>query len=198
MAEPELFQEWKKNPEKYHEDIKKDQKIEKTEKYDKELVDRLMSELTLAREKVQTKLDMQRIFKDLVKNAETGYRKQMTMATIMFVTGIMIIAATAIIELGGLIGMFDLDWQAIAGGGVIGGIGAMNIFLYFVKNPAGNIQKYIGNLAQVEIAFLGFVDMLDRSDNVEVKNLDDLLKVETLISEKRRETMKDIQDYAEK
>ena len=95
MAEPELFEEWKKNPEKYHEDIKKEQKIEKTDRYDKELVDRLMSELTLAREKVQTKLDMQRIFKDLVKNAENGYRKQMTMATIMFVTGILIIAATA-------------------------------------------------------------------------------------------------------
>ncbi|MBN1389624.1 MAG: hypothetical protein JXA22_03170 [Candidatus Thermoplasmatota archaeon] len=63
----------------------------------------------------------------------------------------------------------------------MGGIGVMNIFLYFVKNPAENIQKYIGNLAQVETAFLGFVDMMDRSDSVEVKNRGDLLRVEALI-----------------
>jgi hypothetical protein len=161
--------------------------------YDVEMFDQMLLEWDTAPER-----QMQSIFTDLVKQAERGYRTTLTFSQMMFVIGVVIIIATFVIEVLYLLGVFDMEWQAaLTGGGVLGGLGLGSVVSIFIRTPQAQIQSAIGNLAQVEVAFLSYINQTRGFDWSLVKSLDDNERLLKLISKLRGETMADIERYLE-
>lgn len=193
LAKPEALSQWRRDPKAYHQQRKAAADWRPDWEYDEDLFDSILTEWDQRAEN-----EMQRIFTSLVGAAEMAFRTMLTLSQRTFYLGILIITATFVIEALGLLNMIQLDWQtALAGGGVLGAVGIGSIITIFIRGPGTQIQESIGNLAQVEVAFLSFINQLRRIDWSMATSIDDTAGLVNLVSKLRRDTMKNIQDYVE-
>ena len=186
VSTPQELAKWRSNPTQYHEKYGSSQ-------YDAEALDEILRTWERMPEN-----QMNEIFTDLVRHAERAYRMSLTMSRTIFFVGITIVGVTFLIETLYLLGFIEMDWQtAAAGGGVLGGMGIASIISIFVQGPQKNIQHSIGNLAQVEIAFLSFTNQIRGVDWTKVETLADTEKMMEITSKMRRESLQDIETYLE-
>lgn len=194
IMDPYELSRWRRDPDGFHAPDKSGRGGGgAVAEYDAEMFNDLLTQFDQ-----QPEVQMRAIFSDLVRQAETAYRLSLTISRVMFALGIVITGTTFVLEVLYLLGVINMDWQsALAGGGVLGGLGIGSFVAIFVRGPQTQIQGALGNLAQIEIAFLSFISQSRGYDWTLVKNLDDSERLLRLISELRRETMTDIQKYLE-
>jgi hypothetical protein len=196
ITDPKALSKWRKDPKKYHEEQKQNKpQTAKEPAYDEDMFNEMMR-----RWDRQPEIQMQSVFADLVQQAQKGFRATLTMSQVTFALGILVVAVTFVVEVAYLLDLFPgVVWQqALAGGGVLGGLGIGTIVSVFVRGPSRQIQNAIGDLAQVEIAFLSFIDQTRGLDISSAKSVEETERLITLVSKLRRETMADIQKYLEK
>ncbi|MCH7923587.1 MAG: hypothetical protein IH975_11220 [Nitrospinae bacterium] len=190
LTKPEALSQWRRSREEYH----KQREQEDALPYDQRLFDERITTLDQQQEN-----QMQRVFSELIEHAEKGFHAMLIMSRVTFIAGIIIVLSTFLVEIAAVIKLIEPDWKvAVFGGGILGGIGMGGILWAFIKGPHTQIQNSIGNLAQVEVAFLSFLNQLKNFDWSMATNLDEVERLSGLVSTLRRETMADMQKYLEK
>jgi hypothetical protein len=188
---------WRRNPKAFHQQLKhaigKDAGGGDAQFYDEDRFDQLLGKFDQ-----QPETQMNGLFADLVRQANSGYRTTVVMSRTIFAMGVVIVSLTFAIEVAYLMGLIHMDWQAaLTGGGVLGGLGIGSIVTIFIRGPQTQIQNALGNLAQIEVAFLSFLSQSRGFDWSLATTLDENERLQNLISKLRRETMQDIQTYLE-
>jgi hypothetical protein len=196
ITDPKALSQWRRDPKRYHAEHKSNKAgTGKAGDYDEDQFNEM-----LRRYDRQPEIQMQNVFTDLVQQAEAAYRTTLGMSRAVFALGILIVAVTFVVEVAYILNLIPgAHWeQALAGGGILGGLGVGSIVTVFVRGPSRQVENAIGDLAQIEIAFLSFIDQTRGLDFSLAKTLDDNERLVNLISKLRREAMDDIQTYLEK
>ncbi len=195
ITDPQALSKWRRDPKAYHAEHRNARRGAKDTDYDEQM----FNELMMAWDQ-QPENQMQRIFAELVRQAEKAYRITLNQSQATFIAGITIVVVTFLAEAAYLVGLLPgVKWeQALAGGGVLGGLGIGSIVSIFVRGPQSTISNALGDLAQIEVAFLSFINQTRGFDWSVAKTLDDVERLSTLIGRLRGETMADIQKYLEK
>lgn len=197
ITQSDVFNEWEKNKSDFHINWKK--KLPNAfSNYDQKMLDSLLEEVRKQPIVQINRMrdDLMQIFKSLTVKAEKGFENLLKMSKTLFWMGIGIIAITFIWELVGIVS--KLNWKVLAAsGGVLGGLGIGTILSAFVRGSMKYIQDSVGNLAQVQIAFLGFIEQLSKLNTVKTNNPEESIRLSELIGTARTETLSDIQKYVE-
>ena len=196
ITNPHQLSKWRRDPRAVHAEHRTNARsAAKDANYDEQM----FNELMMAWDQ-QPENQMQRVFTELVRQAEKAYRVTLTMSQLTFFVGIGIVIVTFIAETAYVLNLLPgVKWeQALVGGGVLGGLGIGSIVTIFIRGPQSTIQNALGNLAQVEIAFLSFINQSRGYDWSLAKSLEDVERLATLIGKLRADTMADIQRFLEK
>jgi len=197
ITNPQALSKWRRDPQSVHAERKTNARAGAKDSAD---YDEQMFNDMLAAWDQQPENQMQRIFTELVRQAETAYRVTLNQSQTTFVVGIGIVVVTFLVEIAYVLGfMPGVKWeQALAGGGVLGGLGIGSIVTIFIRGPQATISRALGDLAQIEVAFLSYISQSRGYDWSLAKSLDDVERLSSLIGRLRGETMADIQKFVEK
>jgi len=137
------------------------------------------------------------LVKEILRNATNAFRLTIRLSQVLFYIGIVILVGLLAFELIGRI-LGTTSWQDVATTGIIGAVGIGTIVSSFILRPLGNIQNSVGNLSQVEIGFLSFIDR--RQIMLQTKVSGDIAETKQLsdeIGKAASAAAKLIEDYCE-
>ena len=138
-----------------------------------------------------------KLVKELFVNATNAFKLTIRLSQILFYVGISILIGALAFEIVGRV-LGNTSWQDVATTGVIGAVGIGSIVSSFILRPLENIQNSVGNLSQIQIGFLSFVDR--RQVMLQTKTSGDITDMKQLsdeIGNAAFATMKLIEDYCE-
>ena len=196
---------WRFNKKKYFKETIIDMKNKLSEDEPKKLVediDEAEFNAIIQKADEKTEEEISRNMKSIIISATKGFNISLTMAQVIFYTGICIFLATFIIEMLFLLDVFaikNLNFMAVSGG-IFGTIGMGGIVTNFFWKPQTQINESVGNLAQVQIAFLDYekqarlITTYIGSDETFPQVVESLSR---RLSEVRKDTMADIEKYVE-
>lgn len=137
------------------------------------------------------------IFRQMIHYSVKAFKRTSLLNQVVFWTGIILIAITLIFELSGRI-TGNETWQNVATTGIIGAIGVGTIVSSFIFRPLSAIQNSLGNLSQIEVAFLTFVDRRDVIIAIEKpRDIDAAMRISQEFKKIASETMELVQKYCE-
>jgi hypothetical protein len=96
------------------------------------------------------------ILKDTLRHATQTYKTITSMARALFIVGLALFVASAIVSL-----VTDKDVSAL----IMGGLGAASFIVIFITGPIDKSQIALSNLVQVEIIFMDFFEQITFWEN---------------------------------
>ena len=103
--------------------------------------------------------EVTRLVLQLVEDSREAYRNTMRQSQALFWVGVGLAVVTVGVELWGLV--TGMTWGEMLTGGLFGsGLGLGFVYTAFIKRPLDQMQNSVGNLAQIQIVFLGYLDQL--------------------------------------
>jgi hypothetical protein len=94
-------------------------------------------------------LELKKSLVRVIRQIEDGYKRIMWMYLITFGLGVFLIVVSAVAS---------LVWQANAAALILGGVGLLDVVVMMLRNPAQDLQLSRGNLAQLQAAFVYWVN----------------------------------------
>lgn len=138
-----------------------------------------------------------KLVNQLFENATRAFHLTVNLSRVLFIAGISIVGAVLVFEIAGRV-LGNTSWMNVATTGIIGAIGIGSIVSSFILRPLQNIQNSVGNLSQIQIGFLDFVDR--RQILLQTKtsgNITDTKQLSDEIGKAASAAMKLIEDYCE-
>jgi len=138
---------------------------------------------------LQTKL--QEGLVDVIKQIETGYERVMTMYTVAFYMGVLLVATSVIASL-----YYRSDKSTL----ILGGLGLVDIIASMIFKPAQDLQNSRGNLAQLYAANFNWINDVHNwneylNGSRQSLDIDNLTKVSKTMMEHTEQMMKLIKLY---
>jgi len=103
--------------------------------------------------------EVTKIVKDLVEHTARAFTSTINHCRVLFWLGIAVALVVVGLEAYAIVGRVKLE-SALAGGILGGGLGFGFIYTAFVQRPLEQMQNSAGNLAQIQMIFLGFLDQI--------------------------------------
>jgi hypothetical protein len=100
-------------------------------------------------------LELQKGLVKVVNQIDRGYERVMTMYTIAFYLGVVMVLASLIAS---------VAMRSDASKLVLGGLGMIDIIAYLIFRPAQDLQNSRGNLAQLQAAFFNWINDIHNWD----------------------------------
>jgi hypothetical protein len=121
--------------------------------------------------------EISKIVKYVVEHTARAYTSTVDQCRVLFWLGIVLTLAVVGLEAYAILGHLKLE-SAVAGGLLGGGLGFGFIYTALVRRPLEQMQNSAGNLAQIQMIFLGFLDQISiLMAKAEDGSLKDTLKV---------------------
>ena len=136
------------------------------------------------------------VFQQMISNATDAFRKTVFLNQVLFWAGIVLLAACFGFEIAGRVTGND-TWQNVATTGIIGAIGISTLISSFILRPLTAIQNSVGNLAQIEVAVLSFIERRRIIINMEPQNINEANQLSVELGTVVSQTMQLIQTYCE-
>lgn len=141
--------------------------------------------------------DMRKLFWQMINNSISAFKKTIVLNQVIFWTGIILLAVTFGFEIYGRV-VGNETWQNVATTGVMGTIGVGTVVTSFIFKPVTAMLESAGQLSQIEIAFLSFIDKRDLlSNSPEPKTTDEAIKMSDAYQKAASDTMTLIKTYCE-
>jgi len=141
--------------------------------------------------------DLVKLFKQLVSNATDVFKKTVFLNQFLFYTGIALLAVTFGFEIAGRV-TGNISWQNIATTGIVGAIGIGAVISSFLLRPLDSIQNSVGNLAQIEVGFLSFIERSRKMANSgDPASISDAKQISKELGKAAKESMALIENYCE-
>jgi hypothetical protein len=141
--------------------------------------------------------EVTKIVKDLIEHTADAYTTTINHCRILFWLGLALTVAVAGLEGFAILARVRVE-SALAGGLLGGGLGFGFIYTALVRRPLEEMQNSVGNLAQIQIIFLGFLDQISiLMANAESARLKDTLKVISRIGSAVEEAASRIERFCE-
>ena len=141
--------------------------------------------------------EMTKIVKDLIEYTASAFTITINHCRVLFWVGLALALGVAGLEGYAILGRIRVE-SALAGGLLGGGLGFGFIYTALVRRPLEEMQNSVGNLAQIQIIFLGFLDQVTiLMANAESARLKDALKVISRIGSAVEEAASRIERYCE-
>lgn len=123
--------------------------------------DQYLNQLELAENKIRE------LFETTISEAQKGFRLATYMDLAVFILGILLIVASAIVAV-----MTEGNFDKWAGVGLAsGGTGLLGVLYALVKGPRNQIPKEVDHLMQLKIVFLAYLRQLHQADKAYTRRL---------------------------
>lgn len=139
---------------------------------------------------------MFKVFQDTIHDAKIAYTTTVVLNVIVFAVGILLLLSSFGFEIAGRV-TGNTTWQNVATTGIIGAIGIGTVISIFILRPLTAIQNSVGNLAQIEVAFLSFMDRRNIITDLDSQDINDANTISKALGTAASETIVLIDTYCE-
>lgn len=143
-------------------------------------------------------VEIRDLVEQMLNSATTGFRITLVLSQVLFYFGLALLGATFILEAVSRVTGLGIGWQNLAATGIIGAIGVGTIMSSFILRPLDKIQNSVGNLVQVQVAFVAYFDQLMLiMRHRRTRDLNQAIQASDKIAAAAESTMKLIEQYCE-
>ncbi|MDF1565431.1 MAG: hypothetical protein P1V51_20510 [Deltaproteobacteria bacterium] len=141
--------------------------------------------------------EMEKPVGQLIDDSRTAYLRTIVQSQALFWVGVLIAVVTVGVELWGV--LTGVAWGPLLTGGLFGGgLGLGFVYTAFIKRPLDQLQNAVGNLAQIQIAFLGYLDQVAvLMAQVAQGSLDEATRISDALGQAAEDTAARIERYCE-
>lgn len=140
--------------------------------------------------------DLAGMISTLMKDAQSAFYSTVGLSKCLFWFGIVVVGGTLIAQYS--LQFLDPKHETVLPAILGGGAGAMSLICALLKNPLDKVQNSAGNLAQLEMAVLGYVDQLDvLMTRPPAGSMDDAIKAARAIRVATKGSLDMLQRFAE-